>query len=339
MKRLKKYIINNFSYIFLSLFIPLFAIASVIFLIKLATYTAVIQLSIWEMTKLYIFILPELLFYILPVTFFISASLSLFKLSNDNEAVVIFSLGISPNLILRTLLKPAILLTILLAFDFMVLFPHSKVLSSNFVAYKKIQAKFNLSASEFGHSFGDWLLYLGKDNHDGSYGEVLLFNKRQKDEVLISAKKARVLNDGGILRLKLTDGEGYTYSKKSFSQIDFKTMFINNTINTSLEKYRTPIGYWMAKDRHKHKKQMFITDTLLSLFPILSLFLIISIGIVHARQQKGKIYLYLFLGILAYYISTLGLQKILSYYTIPIVAIIWSITTYMIYKKTIIDRF
>ena len=89
MDKLQKYIIHNLSIIFLSIFLPLFAIASVIFLIKLATYTAVIQLSIWEMTKLYIFVLPELLFYTLPITFFIATTLSLFQLSNDNEIVVI----------------------------------------------------------------------------------------------------------------------------------------------------------------------------------------------------------------------------------------------------------
>jgi len=339
MKRLKKYIITNLSYLFLSIFIPLFTIASVIFLIKLATYTAVIQLSIWEMTKLYIFVLPEILFYTLPVTFFIAATLSLFKLSNDNEIVVIFSLGIKPNFILKTLLTPALILTLLLSFDFLILFPHSTVLSSNFVSYKKSEAKFNLSASEFGHSFGDWLLYLGKDNKDGTYGNVFLFNKKKKEEVLIGAKKAKVINDSGILRLKLSNGEGYSYSKTSFSQINFQTMFINDTISTDLTKYRTPLQYWKSNNRHKSKKHMMITDVLLSIFPIISLFLVVSIGIVQVRHQKGRVYLYLFLGILIYYSLTLSLQPIISYYTIPVVVILWTTINYFIYKKAIVSRF
>ena len=69
MHRLKKYLLANLSSLFLSIFLPLFAIASVIFLIKLATYTAVIQLSVFEMLKLYSFVLPEILFYTLPVSF------------------------------------------------------------------------------------------------------------------------------------------------------------------------------------------------------------------------------------------------------------------------------
>jgi len=339
MDRLQKYIINNLSVLFLSIFLPLFAIASVIFLIKLATYTAVIQISIWEMTKLYFFILPEILFYTLPITFFIAAVLSLFRLSTDNEIVVLFALGIHPKFIIRTLLKPAMLLSALLIFDFFILFPHATVLSSNFVSYKKSEAKFNLSASEFGHSFGDWLLYVGSNNSDGTYGDVFLFNKDEKEEILIGAKKAEIINDSGILRLKLSDGEGYSYSQEKFSQINFKTMYINDTMSTDLTTYRTPLEYWKSEHRRESKKHMFITDTLLSLFPVLSLFLVAAIGIVHVRHQKGRVYLYLFLGIVVFYGATIGLQNILSFYTIPVVALAWLLATYIYYRKTIVARF
>jgi len=339
MHRLQKYLIANLSSLFLSIFMPLFAIASVVFMIKLATYTAVIQLNIWEMTKLYFFVLPEILFYTLPITFFIAATLSIFRLSNENEIVVLFSLGIKPNFIIKAFLKPALLLSLILIFDFFILFPHSKILSANFISYKKSEAKFNLSASEFGHSFGDWLLYLGKDNGDGSYSEVFLFNKKQKEEILIAAKNAEVLNDSGILRLRLEDGQGYSYSKEKFTQIDFQTMLINDTMRTDLTKYRTALDYWQSDERADVKKKMLITDTLLSLLPLATLFLVAAIGIVHTRHQKSKTYLYMFLSIVTYYGLTLGLQKVFSFYTIPIVLFSWLIITYIIYRKTIVNRF
>jgi len=339
MDRLQKYIIRNFSTLFLSIFLPLFAIASVIFLIKLATYTAVIQLSIWEMTKLYLFVLPEILFYTMPLTFFIAATLSLFKLSNDNEIVVLFALGIKPKFIVKTLFKPAMLLTLLLSFDFFILFPHATVLSSNFVSYKKSEAKFNLAASEFGNSFGDWLLYLGGKKDDGTYFKVFLFNKKEKEEILITAQKAQIINDSGILRLKLTDGEGYTYSKDKLSQVNFKTMMINDTMKTHLKTYKKPLEYWLSKDRRKHKRQMFITDTLLSIFPVISLFLVTAIGIVQVRHQKSRVYLYLFISIVLYYGLTIGLQNIFYFYTIPIVAFSSLAVTYYIYRKAIVNKF
>lgn len=339
MKRVQKYIIANLSSLFTSIFMPLFFTASIIFLIKLATYTAIIELSVWDMSKLYLFVLPEILFYTLPISFFIAATLALFKLSNDNEAVVLFSLGIAPSVIVKTLFKPALALFFVLALNFLVLFPHTDVISTNFLLYKKGEAKFNLSASEFGNSFGDWLLYLGKENPNGTFGEVFLFNKKKQEEILISAEEAEVINDGGILRLRLTNGEGYSYSTESFSQINFDIMYINDVMKVNLRKYETPLEYWRSEIRAKNKKQAMITNTLLSLFPILSLFLVVSIGIVQVRHQKSYVYLYLFISIVTFYGATLGLQSIFGYYTIPLILFTWLSITYAIYRKTIVRKF
>ena len=339
MHKLRKYIISNLSSIFISIFLPLLSIASVIFMIKLATYTAVIQLSILDMAKLYLFILPEILFFTLPLAFFVAAALSIFKLSNDNEIIVLFSLGIKPRFLMRVLFTPAFLLTIVLLVDFFVLIPHTSVISRNFLNHKKSEANFNLSASEFGHKFGDWLLYLGKENKDGSYSQVFLFNKKQKEEVLIAAKKATILNDNAILRLKLTHGQGYSYSKDKFTQINFDTMYINDTMKTEVRVYEKTLDYWSSDRRAKNKKSMFIVDFLISLFPVLSLFFVASISIVHTRHQKSSIYLFLFIGIALFYGATIGLKNILGFYTIPSVLFTWLIVTYFIYRKVIVKRF
>jgi len=335
MYELKKYLRDSLSVLFLSIFIPLFSIASLVFLIKLATYTAVIQLSILEMAKLFMFMLPEILFYTFPASFFIAATLTLFRLSNDNEIVVLFALGIHPKFILRTFLKPAFFLSIILLFDFLVLFPHAKVLSKNFISYKKSEAKFNITASEFGHKFGNWLLYIGSNNDDGTFSDVILFNKNNEEEILINAKKAQIINNSGILRLKLTKGEGYSYSKDKFTQIEFETMYINDTMKTNLKKYKNAFEYW--SDKSKHKK--LILNTLLALFPLLSLFMVATIGIVHVRHQKAKVYLHMFLSILIYHAAAFGLAGTLHFYTIPVVLTLWLIVTYTMYRKIIVAKF
>jgi lipopolysaccharide export system permease protein len=280
MHNLKKYLIDSFSILFISIFLPLYAIASVVFLIKLAAYTAVIQLSILEMGKLYLFILPEILFYIFPLSFFVAATLTLFKLSNDNEVVVIFSLGIKPGYIISSLLKPALFLTIILVLNFLFVFPHAKVLYKNFLTYKTSQAKFNLSASEYGNRFGDWLLYIGKENKNKTYSDVVLYKIKKSEEILIASKKAEIVNESGVLRLKLSNGEGYNYSKEKFTQMNFETMYINDSIQTNLREYKSAYKYWLNPD----KRKKFITNTLLSVFPVIGLFLVLSIGIVHIRH-------------------------------------------------------
>ncbi len=340
MHSLRAYILKNFSDLFFSLFVPLFAIASIIFLIKLATYTAVIELSLWEMFKLYLFILPELLFYILPVCFFVATALCLHRLSTDNEMVVIFSLGIAPSFLLRSFLLPASLLTLLLVFNFFILFPHTTTLSTNFVRYKQSEAKFNLQASEAGHSFGEWHLYIGAvDEQKSLYTDIVLFRKSSDDETFIQASQAKMSNVDSVLKLELFNGKGYTYSEDSLSQLEFKSMSINSILETDLRAYKSPLEFWLDPDRQESKKQMFITDILLSLFPLTALFAALSIGIAHVRHNRGFIFLWLFVSLLLYYGSTIALESIIGFYTIPLVLTVWIVITYLIYRKKIVARF
>ncbi len=343
MDKLKSYILSNFSLLFFSIFLPLFSIASVVFIIKLATMTAIIQLSIAEMLKLYVFVLPDLLFYTLPITFFIAATMSLHKLSSDNEMTVVFALGIEPAQILRVLLVPALILTVTLFFIVIVLFPHAKILSTNFIQYKTSEAKFNLGASEFGHSFGDWMLYIGSDDQSGNYSDVFLFHKSNDEEILIGAKGAEVISQNGIMKLKLHFGEGYSYTDHSLSQMNFDSMIINDMMNMKLSQYENPIEFWLAQNdseriqKRKHRRlAMYI---ILSLFPLLSLFSVMGIGIVNARHQQGHLYLSIFITIVLYYGAALTLNRPLEFYAVALVTLLWISVTYYLYRSKVVARF
>ncbi len=339
MNRLRKYLTTHLSSLFLAMFLPLFAIATVILFIKLATFTAVIQLSITEMSKLYLFYLPQIIFFTLPVSFFVAITLTLFKFSNDNEIIVLFSLGIKPLFLLKILFKPALFLSTILFITFFFVVPYTNSLIKNFMIHKKSEAKFNLAASEYGNRFGNWLLYIGANNPDGSFSKIFLFNKNLNEETLISAKTAKILNDNGILHLKLFQGEGYTYSKESFSQVNFETMLINNNMHTTYNKYNSALEYWKMYKTVRSRKTTLITNFLLTLFPLLGLFFAAAIGIEHARHGKPKIYLYLFLYIAFYYGATIGLGKAIGFYTIPLVAITFFVGSYLLYNKKIARRF
>jgi lipopolysaccharide export system permease protein len=340
MDKLRRYILSNLSILFFSIFLPLFAIASVIFMIKLATYTAVIQLSVLEMAKLYLFVLPELLFYTLPIAFVVGSALTLYRLSNDNEMVVVFSLGISPSFIARVLSVPALLLSLLLLTDFLLVTPYIKIISANFVDHKRAEAKFNLTASEFGHSFGDWMLFINKsDAQTRAFGDVVLFNKTMKDEILITAKSAELLNNKGVLQLRLRDGESYSYDDQTFKKMLFKIAYINDMMSSEDTIYRDAIDYWTNSDLRARKDQRLITNTLLSLFPLISIFLVIALGVVHARHQKRWIYLWLFLSIIGFYAAAILIQKWLGFHTIWVVTLVWLLITYGFYKRLVGQRF
>ena len=339
MDKLKRYIISNFSLLFFSVFIALLSIASIIFLIKVSRYTAVIKLTVFELWKLYTFVLPELLFFTLPITFFITAALSLYKLSTDNEMIVLFALGIKPRYILSTLLKPAILLSILLIIDFLIVIPHAKILSKNFVLYKKKEAKFNLTASEFGHNFNDWLLYIGDADKDGTYKDVLLFRKEQKEEILVGAKEAEILTKDGVFTLSLSKGQGYSYTPETMTQINFETMHINNILKDDYYIYRTALDYWLHPHWRDKKIKNFITSILISLMPVLSLFTVLSIGIIHVRHEKGHVYLALAITLVLFFAAIFGLQKSLGFYTIPAVAFGWLLIAIPIYRKKVTSHY
>lgn len=340
MDKLRRYILSNLSLLFFSIFLPLFAIASVIFMIKLATYTAVIQLSVAEMGKLYLFVLPELFFYTLPIAFVVSGALALYRLSNDNEMVVVFSLGIPPLFIARILNKPALLLSLLLFIDFLVVTPYIKNISRNFIEQKRAEAKFNLSASEFGHSFGEWMLFINQsDNANRAYGDIVLFSKEMKEEILIYAKNAELINDNGVLQFRLDDGQSYSYSNDIYRQMPFKTAYINDMLSNDPTVFRNILDYWTNVERREQKDQTFITSTLLSLFPVISVYLIIALGIVHARHQNRWIYLWLFLSIVGFYSAAIVAQQWIGFHTIWVVAIGWILLTYGFFIHLVGKRF
>ena len=340
MGKLRHYILSHLSILFFSIFLPLFAIASVIFLIKLATYTAVIQLSLLEMGKLYLFVIPELLFYTLPIAFVVGGALALYRLSNDNEMVVVFSLGISPSFVGRVLAVPALFLTLLLFINFIVVIPYIKVISGNFLEKKRAEAKFNLSASEFGHHFGEWMLFINKSDQDSRiFEDVVLFNKDMKDEILIKSDKAELINKNGVLQLKLSEGESYSYSDQLLKTMLFKTGYINDKMASDPTIYRDTLDFWTNEIERGKKDRLLITNTLLSLFPLLSVFLMVALGVVHARHQKRWIYLWLFLSIVGFYAAAIMTQKWLAFHTIWIVALIWFILSYSFYKRLVGSRF
>jgi len=340
MDKLRRYLISNLTILFFSIFLPLFAIASIIFMIKLATYTYVIQLNVWEMGELYLFVLPELFFYTLPIAFVVSAALTLYRLSNDNELIVVFSLGVSPNKIAAFLAKPALILSVLLFVDFFVVTPYIKIISGNFIDHKKSEAQFNLTASEFGHSFGDWMLFINRsDSQTHTYQDVVLFNKSMENEIVIAAKNAKLVNTNGLLQLRLANGESFSYDEAGLKQMLFKTAFINDMLDTKQQIYKSTIDYWTNDDYKERKSQRLVTNALLSFFPLISIFLIMAVGVVHARHQKRWIYLWLFLGILVFYSASVVFYNLVGFHAIWIVTLLWLSVTYGFYKRLVGRRF
>ena len=86
-------------------------------------------------------------------------------------------------------------------------------------------------------------------------------HKEQKEEILIVAKNAELLNNKGLLQLKLHNGEGYTYDDKTFKHMKFKTLMINDTMEKNAHTYSGILGYWESykEESFKQKAQVSVS--------------------------------------------------------------------------------
>lgn len=334
--KLKQYLYSQLAITFFPIFLGLFFIISVAYLVKIAALTSVITIDFYELFLLYCYVVPQMIFYTMPITFFLSLVITLAKLASEYELIVITSFGLNPINILKIFLPVTLLLSILLLIISVGLIPKTKYLTNQFLEKKKNEANFNIKASEFGQKFGDWLIYIS-DKNDRVYEGVKLFKpEMQKDQFIVS-KTAVLDNDKGSLSFKLNDGKAFIIDEKEFNQIDFKSMYINDSIagNDFVYDFNNSFEYWKMNFKYSMNFDEFTFFVLASLFPLLSLFLVITFGYFNPRYEKNRAVFYSLISIVLYYvlIKTIGDKVLLhALYIIPIV---WISGTYILYSKTI----
>jgi lipopolysaccharide export system permease protein len=279
---LKKYFLQTFSQTFFPIFLTLFLVTSIIFLVKIASLTSIIQLNFLELMELFSYNIPTILFYTLPVTIFISLCLSLSKLSSEYELIVVTSFGQKPLKILKIFFPFLITSTFLVLFIALLLIPKSLFLKEQFIENKKTEAQFNIKPSEYGQEFGKWLIYVNKEEK-GLYQDIVLYEKSDEKNVFIIAKYATIKNINNALNLNLEQGKVFNISD-SISQINFKKMVIHNELK-KVKKINTInefIEYW----NDEYDKLAFYI--LGSFFPFLSLFIILYAGYYNPRYERNR---------------------------------------------------
>lgn len=340
MFKLKNYLLQTFAGLFFSIFLPLIAIASIIILVKISQVTAVVQLNLLDMFKLYFFILPQILFFTIPIAFFIAGVMTINKLAAENEMVVLFALGIHPNQVTLIIAKVALFLSAILLFTSIIVIPHAKQLYSNFINYKKSHVTFNVKASKFGQPFGTWLLYIGQEHENKTYSDITLYKSDEEGkEVLIIADKAQFSNENMQLKFKLDNGKAYLYGNEGLTQINYDKLTINDTSILSKLRYTSSLEFWKGMERDRGTRDKFITSVLFSLFPLLSLPLLLSLGMVNSRHEKSRTYFNIFLSVALFFALFSLLGTLVKLWAIPLTIIIWLGITIRLYKNKILERY
>ncbi|NOX16590.1 MAG: LptF/LptG family permease [Epsilonproteobacteria bacterium] len=341
MNRVDNYILKHFMSLFSSLFFILFSIASIVFFIKIASITSIIQINFLELLLMFVYLIPRLLLYTIPVTFFLALCITLFNLSKENELAVLFTLGHSPKKISQLFLALAAVFSILMVIDIVILIPISRQLNDNFIEYKKAEAKFNIQASKFGQKFSNWIIYVKKVKKNHIYENVALYQKelQNKPAKLILARTASIENTEGILRLILNKGKAFEFKKDEIQQVDFQKMYINTKYNEKIGYMKTIYNYWNFAFQNRGRAYNFAFFILIAFFPFSTVFLALGLSIVISRYSSNKIYLYMFLSVLSYISLVIIVAKINPFYSILIVPLVTIFISYLIYKKRVALKF
>lgn len=333
--KLKQYLYSQLAITFFPIFLGLYFITSIVFLVKIASLTSIITINFIELFTLYAYVIPQILFYTMPISFFISLVITLSKLSSEYELTVITSFGLNPVKILKIFLPLTFVLSAALLVISVGLIPKTKFLTKQFLEAKTKEANFNIKASEFGQKFGDWLIYI-KSKEDKVYNEIKLFKTDKGKEQFILSKTAVLDNDKGDLSFKLNDGKAFYVDESELSQINFKSMYINDSIaGSKIGIFTNTYSYW--KDRLQ--RGVDIDDlsffVLTSLFPVLSLFLVITFGYFNPRYEKNRAVTYSLISVVLYYVLIKAIGDSIFLHALYLIPIIWLSSTYYLYTKTV----
>jgi len=331
MKLLKKYLILNYSETFFPIFLTLYTITSIVFLVKIASLTSIIQINFLELIELYSYSIPKILFYTLPISVFISLALTLSKLSSEYELIVITSFGLNPIKILKLIFPTLLLSTILLLFISLALIPKAEYMRVSFMETKQSEAQFNIKASEYGQAFGKWLIYVNEESN-GVYKDIVLFQQEKDKDTFVISKYATIHNDGSSLSLNLNTGKALNITEE-IKQIDFKKMIINNELQPRIfiNSLNDLISYWKLVYTYPSVATEFAFSILVSSFPLLSILFAIYMGYYNPRYQKNHSTLLAISLTTLYLVLSHGASKEFGLITLAIIPSIWIIVSLFIY--------
>ena len=331
--RLSNYLHSQLAISFFPIFLGLFFITSVVFLVKIVSLTSVIKMNFVELFGLYLYTIPQILFFTLPISYFLSMAICISKLSSEHEITVITSFGIGPLKIIKLFFPVTLFISVILLTVSLGLIPKTKYLMNKFIDYKKSEANFNIKESEFGQKFGDWLIFIEK-KEDNIYKNVKLFKKEEKEELIIS-ERAFLDNNKGSLTFKLFNGKIFIIDDKELNEIKFETMYINELVkNDYILEFTTSLDYWIMSLEHNLDNDSFVFFILSSIFPLISIFFIISFSYFNPRYEKNRAVAYSIVIVVLYYIVIKYTGDKLLLHSLYIIPSIWIVSSYILYSKT-----
>jgi lipopolysaccharide export system permease protein len=340
MDRVSRYLLSNFFQTFMSLFFTLFFLASVIFFIKISHLTSLFSITFSDLGEAYLYLLPEIIVYTLPITFFIAVAMTIFKMSKENETIVLFALTLSPHKIARVFFMLSLGASLFLLVNSVLFIPIAKQLNKNFIEYKKLESKINIKATEFGQKFEDWNLFINDVSED-TYKDIVLYSKNaaKEEERFIIAKSAHIEKNGSIIGIVLREGKLFNIQKERLDEINYDGMTMSYKPNVKELHSDGVIAYWMKALSNKTRAKDLSINILISFFPLATFLFAISFGVANTRHEKPNIYLYIFIVVLIYYLLMFKIATTIPLIGTGLLIIGFHIASGIFFREKILKRY
>ena len=278
MNKLNTYILKIFFSSFFTIFFILGIIISLIFIVYISNVTSSFQVNFSELLEMYFLTLPQIVFISTSIAFFIASVNIYSSLSQTQELVAMFALGINPLKILKPVIILSLLFTFMNLFILFVSIPYSKMAFTNFKSEKKQEAKFNFESSKLSQQIGEWSFFANGEKNKKEFKNVYLFNNTKKQ--LIISKTANINLKNRILYFTLFNGKIYDINK-SFV-INYKSAQMHDIIPV------ISISIFNFKNYLNYNKKMIKKYLPFALIPFAFLFFIPLFSFFHPRLNTNK---------------------------------------------------
>ena len=335
MVNVKGYISSNFTKAFLTIFLPFYLIISLVYLVKIAALTSKIQISILELLTLYSYSVPDIVFYTLPLSFIAALANVLIKLSQDNELIALYALGLPAKEIVQRLVLLGVLFSLLLGSISFLAMPLSKQYYKAFRDDKKADAKLNIVAGKLGQKFGDYYIYVKEKNED-IFHDMVIYNRTDKNnEQFFSSQTGELKHNKNVTSLLLNEGYGYTYSENKLQQAEYKTLEVFDSVEKTAYKFQSIVAYWSEGENNIKRMHRSLFFIFISFIPLLSVYIVASFTMINPRYQANHSFLVIFATTLFLYLIGSSLEKWGTYISLIFSVILVALLGQWLFKKRV----
>ena len=200
-------------------------------LLRLSRLLSSVSASPVDVAQIILFLQPQLLILTVPMAMLLSVLLTYFRLTADNELVIMRNIGMPFRLISRPVMYLGIACFALsLTMSFYLGPTGSVMLREKVMNILITRAPLAIEEGIFNTSFKDMVMLVREKPAPDILQGIFIVDERKKDEAkIIIAKEGRIISESDSLSFSLTGGHVYITGKNSFTEISFGSYYFRLT--------------------------------------------------------------------------------------------------------------